>query len=215
LGSAARRARSARASARRSASAEVAASRDRGRDREAVALLAQRRGHAALERVDRQHVVGGQGAEGGAAGAVGDRLVAHGAAQLVGQAHEERVAGAVAERGVVGGEAVEAREQQRGGTALGQAGVEVGAKARAPRQPGHGIGLGCGPGAGAQRVVRAAQQADGDEGDQEESEERDGDHDHLSAPDALDFNATRRCGSRRTRPPAARRRRLRRIACPR
>ena len=87
----------------------------------------------------------------------------------------------MAEGGVVGGEAVEAGEQQRGGAAVGQAGVEVGAKARAPRQPGHGVGLGCGPRAGAQRVVRAAQQADGDEGEQEESEERDGDHDHLSA----------------------------------
>jgi hypothetical protein len=39
-------------------------------------------------------------------------------------------------------------------------------------------------------VVRAAQHAEGDEGDEEESEECDGDHDHLSAPEAPDFNAT-------------------------
>ena len=154
---------------------------DRGGDREAVALLAQRGGHAALERVDREHVVGGQGAEGGAAGAVGGRLVAHRAAQLVGEAHEERVAGAVAEGGVVGGEAVEAGEQKGGGTAAGQAGIEVGAKARAPGQPGHGIGLGRGSAPRAQRVVRAGQQRRGDEGEQEESEERDDGHDHLSA----------------------------------
>ena len=129
---------------------------DRGGDGEAVALLAQGGGDATLERVDREDVVARKGAEGGAAGAVGDRLVAHRAAQLVGEADEQRVAGAVPEGGVVGGKAVQAGEQEGRGAAAGEVRIEVGAKARAPGEPGHGVGLGRGQRAVAQGVVARA-----------------------------------------------------------
>ena len=85
----------------------------------------------------------------------------------------------MAEGGVVGGKAVQAGEQEGGGAVAGEARIEVGAKARAPGEPGHGVGLGRGQRAVAQGVVGAPEQAGGEEGEQEESNEGDGDHDYL------------------------------------
>ena len=220
LGSAARRARSARASAMRSASPALAASRGRlTRPTEAATAkplpcsrraAATRRSSASIERTSSparaQKVV--------PLGAVGDRLVAHRAAQLVGQADEQRVAGAVPEGGVVGGEAVQAGEQEGRGAAAGEVRIEVGAKARAPGEPGHGVGLGRGRRAVAQGVVGAPEQAGGGRASRRRATRATATMITSSARSAPDFSARRGCGPHRRRRPAARRPPSRRTACP-
>ena len=122
-----------------------------GRDREALAVLAQRDDRGVGELIGRVVVDAGQDAELVAAEAVGAAAVPHRRDEAVAEAGEQRVAGGVAVGVVVALEAVEVEEQD--GVALMRAGhargvVDVEQQAAAVAESGERIGEGFGAAAG-------------------------------------------------------------------